>query len=151
LGQEVRLITHRLTRDEDKDVRIYGLLLTFFEHLNAGELDGALLKYFYLFKLLDYLGLLPDLYTCRETGQALQPGGNFFLIADGGILSGEYVQEYGKPKESIYIHDNTLKILRLFDTLSLEDLPKLNLSSKDLGRMQSLLSQYLQYHTDLSV
>lgn len=86
--------------------------------------------------LLDAMGFRPELARCLECGAAIEPGGNAYAPAAGGVLCGEctHAAHGARP-----ISGDGLKVLRHLQRSALADILRLRLAQGLHREIQRLL------------
>jgi len=116
---------------EEKDERIWFLILEIFKKIEDPEFFGEKLEIFifcFEWELFDMLGYHPELYKCVNCRERLKEGDLSFSVINGGVLC---PQCKGKDKGAILISVDNLKILRLILGKRKEILQKLKINKKN--------------------
>ncbi len=101
-----------------------------------------MLRYFEI-QLLDDLGYRPSLHECVACGSTLQPVENGFNPTLGGVLCPNCSRYSQRP-----ISLASLKVLRLLQTTSWEQLPRLRLDSSQQNEIEYLLQALIRFHLE---
>ena len=84
-------VLDNLLTDEEKDEKIWQLLLGTFKRLNDLKLEIGnqkleILYYYFLWNLFSSLGYAPELYFCPICSRKLLPETFFFVPEEGGVI-----------------------------------------------------------------
>jgi len=149
-------LTEKVLPEELPQPKIFSLLLDFLEELSKREKKHGTLVMAYLIKLLDILGTMPVLDRCACCTETDICGQNkesvFFSIEDGGIICAKCASQRAKEKEQplIYKEDiGIIDILRYFQKQPMSAFEKIALNESMQGKLQTLIKEYLSYHTDI--
>ena len=150
-GAYVLEFTEKVLAEEMPAPRLFDLLIEFFEVLEHRGRGIGTLVLAYQTKLLQIMGLLPQLDTCVCCGQAKPAFA--FSIKGGGIVCEECA---GRPEIS---SDCTLiscskfdivKVLNYFLVNPLKKLEHIALNEETGRLVQRLVREYAAYHLDIS-
>lgn len=153
-------LTEKLLPEEMPQPRIFNLLVDFLEALEKREKKHGTLVMAYLIKIIDILGLLPQLENCvvcekepsKKEGKLIADE-FFFSIKEGGMIcpgcAKELVQEDERPL--IYKLDVAIiDILKFFQRQPISAFEKIALDEKLQGTLQQIIKEYISYHLDIS-
>jgi len=132
-----------LTGNEEKDERIWSLLLKTFRILNNHQpsiKSFQLIYHYFFWKLLVTLGYKPELYNCPICQKKLIPDLLFFNSQEGGIICNNCFQ---KSKKGEKVSPETTKILRFLITKDCKATSRLKVSTKDLNPLKEIAGFYL--------
>jgi DNA repair protein RecO (recombination protein O) len=135
----------KLIKGQEKDERIWNLILETFKTLNEPNLQFKIcnLQYYYFFWNLVYLlGQGPELYFCSVCQKRLKPGRNFFNEKEGGMICADCFKKIKRGKE---IDSNLVKILRLIFEKDFNFLKKLKIKNRDLSNLKELSNLYFNF------
>lgn len=106
---EILKLVNDAVKEKQAEPEIFLLLQEFFKILN----NGHILKSAFILKFLALLGYAPELDKCVVCSRQLQPGGNSFSYAAGGVVCGGCRQ--GEP----LLSDGAINTIRLILTAPL--------------------------------
>jgi len=130
----------RTTPERERNVRLFMLLRSGLEALEAGAADPALLAYAFLAKMASTSGLHPTLNFCVECGS---PNRIAFSHDRGGAVCGRCVHR-NDPKTAVELLDEWTALLDAeWDTLRTRELA--NGGRRELG---GLVLNFVQWHTE---
>lgn len=98
---------------EEKDDKLWDLLVEVFEKLNDYSLSVthySLIYYYFLWNFFSILGYKPELFRCAICQKKLSPDAVYFSSDDGGIICSSCKNEAKKSKK---INSDFVKVLRL--------------------------------------
>jgi DNA repair protein RecO (recombination protein O) len=131
----------RLTEEQDEHAEMFDLLLATLSRLCETQ-ELRLPTRFFELRLLGLAGYRPELFTCLECGETIQPQVNYFHYAKGGALCprcGE--QALGSRDISL----TALKVLRYMQTHDYGEIQRLQLSEAVHREVEDVLYRYLTY------
>lgn len=138
----------RLVGMEEKDEKIFYLALEYLEVMDklsgSDRTQAALVSQGFAFKLLNLLGYKIEAGVCALCGRRLSDRGNFFSPEQGGAVCGECA---GKLKNASGISANTIKIIRIFFTSSLESLAKLKAGESEIKELEQASKTFVDWLT----
>jgi DNA repair protein RecO (recombination protein O) len=124
---------------------IFDLVSDTLERLNrpgrACRPDAA----WFLMRILDALGYLPQLHECANCGRPLHEADAWFSPLLGGVLCPRCGSQ---PQAGSGVSVNGLKILRLMATGNSELYDRLRMSNEVLREVEDALTAQLEYHLD---
>ena len=131
----------RFTYEEGENIPLYNLLINTLGRIDQEE-NPALAVRYYEVRLLDHLGYRPQLMTCANCGNAIQPEDQYFSPAQGGVLCpscGAGVQG------ALPVSVTALKYLRHFQRSGWEEASRARLSPGVAREIENLMQAYLTY------
>ena len=130
----------RTTPERDRNVRLFMLLRSGLEALEAGATDPALLAYAFLAKMASTNGLHPTLNFCVECGS---PNRIAFSHGRGGAVCARCIERHD-PKTAVELLDEWSALLEAeWETLRTKKL--VNGDRRELG---GLVLNFVQWHTE---
>ena len=152
-------ILDRIITQEEKDERIFGLVLQYLETLEKGsgtffaakkvpdpinhsEEKMDVLTLGFLFKLLGLLGYGLNMENCVRCGSRLAPEKNYFSAASGGVFCQKCS---GTTNTKIGINSATIKLIRLFEKNKIESLVKLSVSQDDIRNAKAIAGEMVKW------
>jgi len=139
-------IFDRLVTQEEKDERIFELLLGYLRAIDAAEVEDAtktdIFTYGFIFKLLHLLGYGLEMSKCVACGAMLKPGENFFESERGGTVCAACAARGGKR---VKITDEAVKFIRLFLENKIENLGKIKAEEKKLSNLKLVASEAIKW------
>ncbi len=138
-------IVDKLIKGEEKDKKIWRLLLETFKRLDSSSFSGLLIYYYFVWNFFSVLGYQIDLYHCFICQKKLKPETLYFDPEQGLIcsecLSSQILQS--KTWEEKEVSPEVIKILRLFIERDWDILAKLKISDKDKRDLASVSESFL--------
>jgi DNA repair protein RecO (recombination protein O) len=128
-------------QEEDPHPELYDLLLTAFRRLEMSS-NPSLTARWYELALLQHAGFAPQLFTCVQCGERIQPVTNYFSHERGGVLCPQHGE--GAPGAQP-IPLNALKVLRYIQSQSYNHIMLLELTSGTQRQIEKLMGDYLRY------
>lgn len=133
----------RLVHLEEKDTDLFSVLQEYIECLETdiknGNGDGRLLTTAFLFQSMRQLGYAMEARVSVSSGRVLCAGEHFvFSPAQGGVL----LRSESDDVETLPIHQNSVKILRVFQTHPLKTVMRIRVSENELREIERI-TQYL--------
>ena len=123
----------------------FALLLTVFSLLKMDDDHARTARYFEL-RLLQELGLLPDLDVCASCGRGLM-GGSFYLSPQsGGLLCAAC----GSGDSAPLLCAGAIQTMRRLLASPLVRLPSIRISKAMMAEIDNALAYYLAYHLEYS-
>ena len=145
VAKEITETLDRLTRIEQKDVKIWVFLLKTLKVLNDCQLPEEKLKLLYQYffwKTIALLGYKPELYNCAVCQCKLIPGTLYFNPKEGGMACKNCYQEIEGSKE---IPLDVIKILRFIIGKDWATVSRLKISENDLDLLKETSNFYLSF------
>lgn len=150
-GAYVLEFTEKVLAEEMPAPRLFDLLIEFFEVLEHRNRGIGTLVLAYQTKLLQIMGLLPQLDTCVCCGQAKPAFA--FSIKGGGIVCEECAGRPEISSDSTLISCSEFDIVKVLNYFLVNPLKKLEhiALNEETGRLvQRLVREYAAYHLDIS-
>jgi len=138
-------ITDNFLKGEEKDDKLWTLLLDAFRSIDDKELKAKkakLLLYYYIWHFFSLLGYEFQLYHCAICEKKLIAGQLFFNIEAGGIICPKCALESDKAKP---IDLNSIKILRIISKKDWKTLNRIKIESIDFKSLKNLFENYLSH------
>jgi len=128
----------------EKDEKIFELFDGFLK-IFADKTDGAdIITEAFWWKLFDLLGHRPEMMKCVSCGKKLQKGEeNFWNVSERGVVCEECA---GNGKELPQIHENEIKLVRLFLANSLGKILKVKSGKRELERLEEIRKEFNRYN-----
>ena len=153
-------LTDKILPEEMPQPRIFNLLVDFLESLEKRDKKHGTLVLAYLIKLLDILGIMPELEECvlcqkepaKENGKLVAEQ-FFFSIKEGGMICPSCAKEVASEDERPLIYKlqiGIIDILKFFQKQPMSAFEKIALDDKLQGTLQEVIKQYISYHLDIS-
>lgn len=137
---------NRLTEAEDRDENSFQLLVQFLEALNAeaqkDKKNFNILLQGFIFNLFGNLGYRIEAKNCVQCALPLSESGNCFSPDLGGIICRPCS---GDIKDRINIHNNAIKIIRIFRQNKVGALVKLRVEDRDLENLELISRRFLEW------
>jgi DNA repair protein RecO (recombination protein O) len=132
ISYKIAEILDDLIKDQEKDEKIWRLVLGTFHKLNDLTLlpvNYFLIYYYFLWNLFSVLGYQPEIYKCSFCQKRLEPNKIYFSIQEGALICSQCSK---KTKGVITVNEGLVKILRIilkkdwltFKRLKIEDYQK---------------------------
>jgi len=132
-------LTDRMTAEHVQSLPTYRLLLDTLARLESGPDSDTALRFFEM-RLLDQSGFRPEVERCVGCGNALQPVDNFFAPVAGGAVCRDCVPGLAGPRVMTL---NGLKVLRLLQRGSYNDVARVNVSPELAEEVERHLRSYI--------
>ena len=143
----------RLINDEEKDERIFILLLGYLKIMNSSndnatideknfEIKKTLITQGFIFKLLELLGYKIETNKCVKCHNDFSSGENFFDYSLGGVICKNCLNG---STNITPISDNAIKIIRIFFQNNLKSLFKLNIKNKEVNELERISQYFLKW------
>ena len=138
------------TAPEEQDEKIWQLILATFREIGNWKIENQKLEiiyYYFLWKLFDFLGYAPELYSCTICGQKLLPETFWFLPKEGGIVDWRCFTKLSqdKKKEGKEISVDSVKILRIFLEKDWDFVKKIKCPPESIKNLKDISKVYLQF------
>lgn len=137
-----------LIKAEEKDEKIWNLMLETFKNLNNPNLQFAVcnLQYYYFFwNLISYLGHRPELYFCLLCQRKLKQKSHYFSSKEGGVICESCFRKNINGKK---IKSSTIKILRTMFEKNFDFFKRLKIKKDDFENLKEISENYLQFLTE---
>jgi DNA repair protein RecO (recombination protein O) len=131
----------RATYDEEENRPLYNLIARSLTRLDRGD-DPNLVSRYYELRLLDYVGFRPQLFTCTQCKNEIQPEDQFFSAVRGGVLCPKCGQ---RDPDARRISMLTLKFLRHLQRSSYREAARATISPTVYNEMEILMYYYLTH------
>jgi DNA repair protein RecO (recombination protein O) len=140
-------IFNRLISEEEKDERIFDLLLDYLlilekDSLQKEDLKIEILTLGFIFKLLNALGYGMEMKKCVGCLKKLKAGENFFSAELGGVLCADCVKFKTKK---IRISDESVKFIRIFLDNKIQNLAKIKTEKKNLENLKIIANEAVSW------
>jgi DNA repair protein RecO (recombination protein O) len=133
----------KFTEEGDPSYPIFELLALTLARLADGDANNQYLALRYLeLHLLSLAGFQPQLYFCVSCNTRIEPGENYFHIADGGVLCPRCGPSRARAEP---ISVGALKVLRFLQTRPWEQIANLQLTPTTQQEMEKTLLRYLTF------
>lgn len=134
-------------RGQQRDDKIWDLLIHVFEKLNSDLLQNKqcqLLYYYFVGNFIAILGYGLELSKCAVCGQDLNPENLYFSNREGGAMCGKCA---GSHTDSVKITSATVKMLRLILKKDWQTLKRLKADAASQISLE-VLEEYVRYVSD---
>lgn len=137
-------VLNRLISEEEKDEKIFALLLGYLQLLDKFSLEKEenlkieILTFGAIFKLMHCLGYGLQMKNCAHCQGKLQAGENYFSAERGGVLCKECVSF---ERKKIKISDESIKLIRIFLDNKIENLSKIRVEKKSLDNLKIIANE----------
>jgi DNA repair protein RecO (recombination protein O) len=133
--------------EDYKDTRIYRLLYYFFITLNVSNIENLvqirILFWSFELKLLNLLGLLPEIGNCVKCGKSIVKDNNYFDFTSGGFIC----SDCGNDSKS-YSCQMSKEIINFMSKICKGDaqaLFNLNIGNKEGLMIKEIIDKYIMY------
>ena len=141
-------IAEKMIADEERDERVFELILSFLETLDnlvlkdskEEKIDIVVLGF--LFQLLHISGYGLDMEHCMRCGKKLLPEGNYFSAAAGGVFCPHCGNVSGRK---IKINSGTIKLIRLFVKNRISGFTKIAVSEEDIKNSKAIAREMVRW------
>lgn len=150
-GAYVLEFTEKVLAEEMPAPRLFELLIEFFEALENRDRGIGTLVLAYQTKLLQIMGLLPQLQSCVFCGRDKKAAA--FSIREGGIVCQDCAARPENSSDSTLISCSKFDIVKVLNYFLVNPLKKLeNIAlNEETGQLiQRLVREYAAYHLDIS-
>jgi len=141
-------IIEKMITDEEKDERVFDLILNFLKTLDDSVLKGGseekidVLTLGFLFQLLHILGYGLNMECCIKCNEKLLPENNYFSAAAGGVFCRECANPTGRK---VKINSGTIKLIRLFVKNKIQSFTKLTVSKEDISNSKVVVGEMVRW------
>jgi DNA repair protein RecO (recombination protein O) len=145
VAYQISEILDNLIKGEERDEKIWNLILGTFEKLDDPNLQFKIcnLQYYYFFwNLISFLGHKPEVYSCIVCQKKLEPKGLYFNKKEGGIVCQSCFQ---KIKEGERISGRVVKILRILLEKDIQFLRKVKVDKEDFENLKKISDNYFNF------
>ena len=136
-------VVEQLIKPGLADEKIFELLKDYLEALAAVKTDFEVLRWFFVLKFLAKLGHQPELSRCLACAGKIQPGGNRFDLARGGLVCGRCADL--KEANQLALSDDGIKLLRLAAAADFKKLAKVKVSKKLGEEIKKIADSFFRY------
>lgn len=137
-------LTDAFTADRDENRPLFELLKDALTWLaTAGDL--ALVARYFELHLLRLAGFQPQLFICGGCQKTIEPGTNYFSVAQGTVFCADCGRDRNDATE---ISTGALRVLRFLQTRDWETARLLRLSPETQAEIELLLRHYIAYHLE---
>ncbi|MFZ5982113.1 MAG: DNA repair protein RecO [Patescibacteria group bacterium] len=134
-------ILGRLISEEEKDEKVFDLLLGYLRALDQQE-NERILTLGFLFKFLDSLGYRFQMNECVLCQRKLEAEGNFFGFPEGGVICSKCSSS---EANKMRISADEIKLVRIFLANNLSSLSKIKVSDKSLMNLRRISEGFLKW------
>jgi DNA repair protein RecO (recombination protein O) len=148
IAYQISEVLDGLIKGEERDERIWNLILETFKNLNDPNIQFKVcnLQYYYFFwNFVSFLGQRPELYSCSVCQKRLIPGRIYFNEREGGTICSNCFQKKGEGRE---ISQNLVKILRIILEKDFNYLKRLKVKEKELEELSKISDLYFHFLTE---
>jgi DNA repair protein RecO (recombination protein O) len=148
IAYKISEVLDGLIKGEEKDERIWNLILETFKNLDNPNLQFKIcnLQYYYFFwNLVSILGERPELYSCCICQKKLRPGKIYFSEREGGTICPICFQKTNEGRE---ISQNLVKILRIILEKDFDFLKRLKIKKKEFEELSKISNSYFRFLTE---
>jgi len=128
-----------LMKGEEKDIKIWNLLKTFFVLLEKKENDFIFYSYFF-WNLIFELGYGPELYFCCCCRKKIIPENLLISIIDGGLIC----SDCSKNKKTFSVKESSIKLIRMFLEGKIKTIEKIKIDNREKEDLWIISRSYLQ-------
>ncbi|AXI40130.1 DNA repair protein RecO [Bacillaceae bacterium ZC4] len=133
------------TDEKDRNPFLFELLFQTLHLLNE-EKDAEILTNIFEIKMLNVLGLYPELNRCAVSGETNGPF--HFSLKENGLICSRCFE---KDPYRLNISQKTVKLLRLFYSIDLNRIGQISVSAETKKELRFVLDQYYQEYAGLSL
>ena len=134
-------LVDRLTPERSEENSIFRLLQDTLSYLSTADEYELAVRRFEL-RLMDQLGFRPALGACAVCDTPLQPQSNYWSVTAGGAICPACADDSLRLAP---LSLNALKVLRLMERGSFEEVARVRLSGEMALELQSCLGDYVTY------
>jgi DNA repair protein RecO (recombination protein O) len=145
IAYQICEVLDKLIKGEERDERIWDLILETFKNFDNPNLPFAIcnLQYYYFFwNLVSILGERPELYSCCFCQKKLRPGKIYFSEKEGGTICPICFQKTNEGRE---ISQNLVKILRIILEKDFDFLKRLKIQEKEFEELSKISDSYFRF------
>ena len=143
LGSYIVELVDSVTYDEGSNLKLYDLLLTTLNALDAGDDPGIVVHYFEL-HLLGLVGFQPEFFICVDCGKKISEQDQFLSGALGGVVCPTCAGNV-RGADIRPVSSRILKYLRHFQRSSLQELLTLTISDDIQKGLEDIIRYYLTH------
>lgn len=146
-----------LTGEEEKDPKIWQLLIQTFKSLNnpmTQSLNDSI-TYYFLWNFFSLLGFKPELYSCPICEKKLLPETFLFVPKEGGVVCWKCFEKLKKEEKKttgaqtqnlgLGVDVDTVKILRLFLSENENILSRIKIREENKKNLEEISENYLNF------
>jgi DNA repair protein RecO (recombination protein O) len=145
IAYQICEVLDKFIKGEERDERIWNLILETFKNLNNPNLQFAVcnLQYYYFFwNLISFLGFRPEIYFCPICQKKLEPKRIYFSKKEGGVICENCFQKTGEGER---ISKRIVKILRIFFEKDIQFLRRIKIDKEDFGKLRKISEDYSNF------
>jgi DNA repair protein RecO (recombination protein O) len=138
-------IIGELLKEGEKDENIWRIILETFQRLDSytlEESDYFPIYYYFLWSLFSVLGYQPEIHRCPLCQKKLEPGELYFSFREGGIVCKTCARKL-KPKESLMVNEDFVKVLRIILRRDWQTLERLKIGESVKKMIRDVSERYL--------
>ena len=140
-------IMNRLISEEEKDEKIFELLVEYLKTLDGLNGFGSgekldIITSGFLFKFMEALGYRIEAEKCVRCRSKLRPEDNYFSAESGGVVCPGCV---GKSGKKIRINPNSIKLIRLFLKNKIGNLEKIEVGKDVINNLKIIQQLEFQH------
>lgn len=129
-----------LIKGEEKDIKIWSLLKTFFVLLEKKENDFIFYSYFF-WNLVSVLGYELELYHCCSCRKKIIPKNLSICFNDGGLVC----SFCAKNKDIFSASEESIKLIRVFLERKIKIIEKIKIKDQDKKDLWKINRKYFQH------
>ena len=147
---QISKVLDSLVKGQERDEKIWHLLLETFKRLNSPNLKSTIYNlqyYYFLWNLLSLLGFKPELFSCPICREKLLAETFYFMPKEGGVVCWRCLKKLS-PEEKERVKEisvDTVKILRIFLSRDWGILPKLKIIKEKKKNLKEISELYLAF------
>jgi DNA repair protein RecO (recombination protein O) len=145
IAYQISDVLERLIAGQEKDEKIFDLILNTFKNLNDPKISSKIcnLGYYYFFwNLISILGQKPEIYFCSSCQRKLETGDVYFNYNEGGLICFKCFNEI---KEGKRIKRNVVKILKFILEDDFNSVKKLKVNDEELLQLKEISNLYFNF------
>ncbi len=145
IAYKISEVLDDLVRDQEKDNKIWHLILETFNKLNSlalSQFNYFLIYYYFLWNLFSVLGYQPEIYNCFFCQRRLEPKRIYFSLKEGATVCNECSR---KTKEAIIINEGLVKILRIILKKDWSTFRRLKIENSQKKLLKEISESYLGF------
>jgi DNA repair protein RecO (recombination protein O) len=124
---------------------VFELVVATFDRMNSPERLARADAAWFLMRMLDLLGYMPQLHSCASCGLALPEAACWFSPLLGGVICARCA---GHDQSGSALSVNGLKVLRLMAADETDLYDRLRMTPDLLAEIEQALEAQLEYHLD---
>jgi len=145
IAYQICAVLDRLIKGEEREERIWNLILKTFHNLDDPNLHLTPLDlhyYYFFWNLISILGHQPELYFCCICQKRVKPEKIYFSEKEGGLVCPLCFRRIKEGKE---ISANLVKILRILSEKNPEFLKRLRIKKEQFEELREISNLYLSF------